>query len=584
MNSNNIVVLRKILYAVESGGQVYGNQDYAAFIGAGTNTSNEVAITIGAGQWYGTEAKTLLNRIRSAYPTKFAALDTQGIASDLDSKNWSTYSISTTSAKAKCIVAIISSEEGIKCQDALMEEQIVSYAASIEKTYGSMADTAMMECINIIHQGGSSALKRILAKTQTPYTLETIYAALCTDPADTSNNNQVGDYVTRQKKVYEFIKTYADTEDASTDTDTEETVSEIDAIYAVAVEETGYLEKKTNAYLDDKTANAGYNNYTKYWRDLRLLGLMASYGYPASGNFAGGTDWPYCAAGVNWAFIQALGLDRAQELLLHTSGAALINCQTMYDKADKAKQIVDFPAAGDIILFYNSSGHYHMGLVYKVEGSEEYTIEWNTSGASSVIANGGGVCAKHYTIASTKAHYFRPAYNSTASTTTSAGSGTSVTMLKYGSTGDAVQTMQTMLITLGYSCGKYGADGEFGADTLDAVIAFQDDHDLEADGVYGPLTATALNTAYAAKVTGSTTKPSESARLFVGKCTGDDVNVRTWAGTEYGNITSWPKLNKGNLVDVLDYTQTAADGSKWYYVRIADKYHGFVHSKYIARA
>ncbi len=57
-----------------------------------------------------------------------------------------------------------------KCQDELMDEQITEYAASIAKTYGSMPDTAMMECINIIHQGGSAALKRILAKTAKPYT------------------------------------------------------------------------------------------------------------------------------------------------------------------------------------------------------------------------------------------------------------------------------------------------------------------------------------------------------------------------------------------------------------------------------
>lgn len=52
MKKENITVLRKILYAVESGGQVYGKQNYGAFAGVGANTPNEKAITIGAGQWY----------------------------------------------------------------------------------------------------------------------------------------------------------------------------------------------------------------------------------------------------------------------------------------------------------------------------------------------------------------------------------------------------------------------------------------------------------------------------------------------------------------------------------------------------
>lgn len=198
-------VIRKIIYAVETGGQVYGKQDYKSIIGAGTNTDNEKAITIGAGQWYATEALQLLKLIMVNDSALFGKLDTTGIADDMGSRNWSTYNISMKSDKAKCIVAIISSDTGIKCQDMLMERQITQYSESIQKKYGDMSADAIAECINIRHQGGDDALKRILAKTKKPYTAKTIYAALNTDPADKSNNNQVGDYVTRQKRVYEMI-------------------------------------------------------------------------------------------------------------------------------------------------------------------------------------------------------------------------------------------------------------------------------------------------------------------------------------------------------------------------------------------
>ena len=70
---------------------------------------------------------------------------------------------------------------------------------------------------------------------------------------------------------------------------------------------------------------------------------------------------------------------------------------------------------------------------------------------------------------------------------------------------------------------------------------------------------------------------------WTGVSTADGLNVRTWAGTEYGNIKSYPKLNKGNEVDVCDSVK-AADGDAWYYVRIAGKYYGFVHSDYIKKA
>lgn len=209
MNKQNITVLRKILYAVESGDQIYGKQDYSAFAGVGANCDNEKAITIGAGQWYAGEAKELLYRIQRGNPKLFKDMDTVGLEADLLLKSWATYGVSAGSAKGKCIINIISTAHGKKCQDEYMEDQIQTYAQSITKTYGTMPDSAMMECINILHQGGDAALKRILAKIAKPYTADKIYSALCEDPADPTPN-QVGDYTDRQKAVINMIHTYAD--------------------------------------------------------------------------------------------------------------------------------------------------------------------------------------------------------------------------------------------------------------------------------------------------------------------------------------------------------------------------------------
>lgn len=212
MDKQNITVLRKILYAVESGDQIYGRQDYSCFAGAGANCDNEIAITIGAGQWYAGEAKELLYRIQRANPKLFKDMDTENLEADLLKKSWATYAVSKDSAKGRLIISIISTELGKKCQDQYMEDQITAYAKSIEKTYGTMPDSAMMECINILHQGGDSALKRILAKTAKPYTADKIYTVLCLDPTDPVQN-QVGDYTDRQKAVINMIHTYADSTD-----------------------------------------------------------------------------------------------------------------------------------------------------------------------------------------------------------------------------------------------------------------------------------------------------------------------------------------------------------------------------------
>lgn len=67
---------------------------------------------------------------------------------------------------------------------------------------------------------------------------------------------------------------------------------------------------------------------------------------------------------------------------------------------------------------------------------------------------------------------------------------TSLPVLKKGSKGKTVQALQVLLIGTkpGYSCGRYGADGDFGSDTEKAVIAFQRAKSLKDDGVVGPLT------------------------------------------------------------------------------------------------
>lgn len=65
--------------------------------------------------------------------------------------------------------------------------------------------------------------------------------------------------------------------------------------------------------------------------------------------------------------------------------------------------------------------------------------------------------------------------------------------LMRGMTGEDVAALQRDLIALNYSCGRWGADGEFGAATQSALKAFQQDNGLEADGIAGPRTYAKLD-------------------------------------------------------------------------------------------
>lgn len=353
-------VLRKIIYAVETGGQVYGQQDYSDFTEAYTNSSEEHAITIGAGQWYATEAQTLLKRIHDADTEAWNRLDSIGLWEQVQEADWSCFNISKNSQFANLIVQLISSRIGVKCQDSLMDEQLVTYADEALKQ-GVTDARAQAMCVNFRHQGGQGAVTRILAKTQKPYTLDNLYAACQTD-----TGNQVGAYESRQRFVYNALKKYfPESEDKS--------MNAIGKLIQTAKNEIGYLEKASNSQLDSKTANAGENNYTKYWRDIKS-------------DYQG---QPWCAAFVSWCMMKTFGLDTAKKLLKHWP---YVYCPTMADLFTLNSN----PKVGDIVIFYRNGTFTHTGIVIKVSGDRFWTVEGNTSGGSTIIANGGGVCQKSY--------------------------------------------------------------------------------------------------------------------------------------------------------------------------------------------
>ena len=146
----------------------------------------------------------------------------------------------------------------------------------------------------------------------------------------------------------------------------------VSKVIAVAKNEVGYLEKKSNKDLDSKTANAGYNNYTKYGK---WFGLNPAY---------------WCAMFICWIFAQAYGKEDGKKLLCGGFSAA---CETIRQNFIKSKRYTTTnPKAGYVIFFSGTrhAGANHIGLVYKVSGGVVYTIEGNTSTTGGVVDNGGG--------------------------------------------------------------------------------------------------------------------------------------------------------------------------------------------------
>lgn len=96
-------------------------------------------------------------------------------------------------------------------------------------------------------------------------------------------------------------------------------------------------------------------------------------------------------------------------------------------------------------------------------------------------------------------------------------------VLKQGSRGDSVKTVQQKLIRWGYLKGS--ADGIFGAKTKAAVIAFQKKNGLTADGIIGTRTAQALGISLSGTTSLSSSASSTDlnllARVVYGEARGE---------------------------------------------------------------
>ena len=242
-----------------------------------------------------------------------------------------------------------------------------------------------------------------------------------------------------------------------------------------------YLEKKSNAYLDDFTKNAGSNNYTKFARDVN------------NWNQPGCQGQPWCAVYQFWKLVKVFGLTKALQIM----GGGFYNCQSVTRHAKQKGTWHSTPKKGALIIFRNGS---HIGSVNSYDTTYVYTNEGNTSSAPGVVANGGACRNKKYKL------------------TDSAIDG--YVWIDYGTTEDQKSTETAVQLS--------------------------------------------------------------KVPKWVGMVNTAELNVRSWPGKENPTIKKYPYLAQNNLIDVCD-TIKAADGSTWYYVRIVNKYYGFVAAEFVSK-
>lgn len=176
-----------------------------------------------------------------------------------------------------------------------------------------------------------------------------------------------------------FYKDYTEAkkEETTVATDKLKEFNDLGDFYAGEGTGKPYLEKATLAYLDDFQRNAGYNNYTKFARDV------SSWGQPG----CQGQSW--CAVYQFWKLVKVFGLKKALQIM----GGGFYNCQSVTRHAKENGSWKKTPKKGALIIFRNGA---HIGSVRTYDTKYVYTNEGNTSSAAGVVANGGACRNKKY--------------------------------------------------------------------------------------------------------------------------------------------------------------------------------------------
>lgn len=225
----------------------------------------------------------------------------------------------------------------------------------------------------------------------------------------------------------------------------------------------------------------GESNFNKYAADQRVTQLL---GWNAQ-------KQPWCDIFTDYAFIHCFGLENASRMTYQPIGKGSAACRTSAKFFKDNGAFFYRPQVGDVIFFISAGAINHQGIVTGVSGLSVTTVEGNSSDA---------VSRRVYSINDGKiAGYGRPKWSTVADNATveteipveddiDTTATEKLPVLRKGDISECVRAAQMLLNGRDCYVGRYGCDGEFGNDTLSAVLAYQRRNGLEADGIIGAQT------------------------------------------------------------------------------------------------
>lgn len=582
MTDKELDILTNIIGAVETGGQIYGKRRYDCYVAPYTNSQIEYTCTLGWWSCYGDQAQLLVENIKKANESEFKKYDKANIADKLN-VSWVATKWYPSEKEVKSLVDIISSPTGKLIQDSMFKEHIKTCIAKAISYDTSMSVSAQIMWCEISILGGTKAAQRIFDRITKPYTVDSIMESLKKDQLDNSSNNQVGDsiYFSRHECCAKWIKQYLEIDNKGGNT--------MGLIVGSARMDENNFDGYEGSLAGDQTgievSMQDYYMHTKGWYLLR----------PKSASHA----TKIAQAMIDACNNEHIGYSQPKRNIMTylkrygSMKAIAENCET--DCSNLVRGCIYQGTGVDTGDFYTAN---QVTICQKTGLFEE-----TKSVTSSTVLYNGDILVTKTTGHTVIVVSGNPRKDSATTTTTTTKTETWKATGTATCTDNGVNVRKTpggTILGQVHSGNRFEVDGTkiekwVHVKVANIGIGYIHEDYVKKDGATTTTTTTSKPT-----TTTTTTKPSiekpksktlftisgksspNETEKFVGKVTTNDLNVRKWAGTENGLISSYPKLNSGNLVSVCD-SILAKDGSRWYYIKIAGKYNGFVCADWIVK-
>ena len=224
----------------------------------------------------------------------------------------------------------------------------------------------------------------------------------------------------------------------------------------------------------------GVNNWNRY-----AAGMEKLYGWDVQ-------NQPWCDVFVDAGFVECFGLDLACRMTYQFPGCAGAACRYSAQYYKNAGRWFSVPQPGDQIFLYVDGGINHTGIVTAVEDGRVYTVEGNSGdmAARRVYAaqalNIAGYGRPDWALAAEDAPSPAPETGAAPQRPASYAPyvyDVKINLLLQGNSGPQVKSLQALLNAASFDCGA--ADGAFGPKTAAALLAFQRENGLAADGEFG---------------------------------------------------------------------------------------------------